>query len=140
MFKDNAVSMLDDLDERTGFSDGLWALRLKWESYDGGWSPEEKAACMKAMLDMPNESWWYDFLAGIELTPDTPAKLNKMIDMVFDEGMIECEYRDYLHKNSIIDRASQVCLGRNLAMWLLETRAAHKNLCDKVDRVLLSRG
>lgn len=134
------MTALDELDERAGFSDGLWALRLKWEAYDGGWTPEEKAVCMKAMLDMPSEPWWYDFLAGIDWTPDTPAKLNKMIDMVFDEGLIECEYRDYLHKNSIIlGRASQVCLGRNLAKWLRETRSAHKNLCDKVDKKMENR-
>ena len=137
------MNLLDEIEKNkrpSGFSDDLWALRLKWEDYDHGWTSEETRVCEQAMLSQPNVGWWREFLAGIDWTPDTPERLDKMIGMVFGEGLIDSEYRDYL-KNSMpnFGRATQVCLGRNLAKWYRELKATKEKQLSVFDNQLSSR-
>lgn len=107
-----------------GLSDELLKLRQQWERHDGGWDAFAAREVEARMSEQPDVSYWKDFLADLDWTPETPGKLVKLYDLLHADGLITAEQ---CAKSKAIaltfTRYAQVTEGRVLSAWLREHRA-----------------
>jgi hypothetical protein len=108
----------------TGLSGELLKLRQQWERHDGGWDAFAAREVESRMTEKPDVSYWKDFLAGLDWTPETPGKLVKLYDLLHADGLITAEQCAQSKEIALtFTRYSQVTEGRLLSAWLREHRA-----------------
>lgn len=107
-----------------GLSGELLKLRQQWERHDGGWDAFAAREVEAKMIEKPDVSYWKDFLAGLDWTPETPAKLVKLYDLLQADGLITAEQCEQSKKKALsFTHYQQVNEGRVLSAWLREHRA-----------------
>lgn len=119
------MNLLENLDQlcEPELSAELIALRNQWEKQEGGWIAIVREEVNAEMLKNPDMSYWKAFIDGAAWSPDVPARLDALYDLLCKEGLIT---QDAANTSKAIKTklspAGQVREGKTLSAWLRDHR------------------